>query len=114
MPAHIKQRKDRGSTWYLVDGSLMRSLETTKKGLAEHLLKEYIRGKYGLKPTPTVQEYFDKWIDTKIEPLFRRAQVRDYTQHFNAYILPKFKAMRLAAMGTGDLVEFRVELPNAG
>jgi hypothetical protein len=93
MPAHIKRRKDRGSTYYLVDGSRIESLKTTKKGLAEHLLKEYIKGKYGLEPTPTVQDYFDKWIEKKIEPLFRRAQVRDYRQHFQAYILPKFKAV---------------------
>ena len=114
MPAHIKRRKDRGSTYYLVDGSRIESLKTTKKGIAEHLLKEYIKGKYGLEPTPMVQDYFDKWIETKIEPLFRRAQVRDYKQHFNAYILPKFKAVRLAAIGTGDLTDFRVELLKRG
>jgi hypothetical protein len=114
MPAHIKRRKDRGSIWYLVDGSRIESLKTTKKGLAEHLLKEYIKGKYGLEPTPTVQDYFDKWIETEIEPLFRRAQVRDYRQHFNAYILPKFKAVRLSAIGTGDLTDFRVELLKRG
>lgn len=91
MAAHIKQRKDRGSTYYLIDGELIKSLETTKKGLAQHRLEEYIKGKYGLKPTPTVKEFFDSWIQKKIEPLFRQAQVRNYNQHFNAYILPKFK-----------------------
>jgi integrase len=110
LPPHIKQRKDRGSTYYLIDGELIKSLKTTKKGLAQHRLEEYIKGQYGLKPTPTVKEYFEKWIETKTEPLFRRAQPRDYKQHFNAYILPKFKDVRLLAIGTGDLVAFRVEL----
>jgi len=114
MPAHIKRRKDRGSTYYLVDGSRIESLRTTKKGLAQHLLEQYIKGKYGLKPTPTAQEYFEKWIETKIEPLFRRAQVRDYRQHFHAYILPKFKNVRLLAIGTADLIGFRVELLKRG
>ena len=114
MAAHIKQRKDRGFTWYLVDGNLIRSLGTTKKGLAQQRLEQYIKGKYGLRPTPTVQDYFDKWIEKKIEPLFRRSQVRDYKQHFRAYILPKFKDVRLLAIGTGELTDFRVQLLRHG
>jgi integrase len=114
MPAHLKKRSDRGGVYYLVDGDLMRSLETTKKGLAQYKLEEYIKDKHGQKPTPTVQEYFDKWIKNKIEPLFRRSQIRDYKQHFNAYILPKFKDTRLLAVGTGDLTAFRVELLGRG
>jgi len=100
--------------WYLIDGSLTKSLKTKKKGLAEHLREQYIKGKYGLNPTPTVKEYFDSWINTKIEPLFRRALARDYNQHFRAYILPKFKDRRLSAIGTGELAEFRVELLRCG
>jgi hypothetical protein len=65
LPPHIKQRKDRGSTYYLIDGELIKSLETTKKGLAQYRLEQYIKGKYGLKPTPTVKEFFDKWIQKK-------------------------------------------------
>ncbi len=100
--------------WYLIDGSLMKSLKTTKKGLAQHRLEQYIQGTYGLTPTPTVQEYFDSWINTKIEPLFRRSRVRDYSQHFRAYILPKFKSRRLLAIGTGELTEFRMQLLRQG
>jgi integrase len=111
MPAHIKFRKDR-KCWYLVDGSLMRSLDTKKKGLAQFKLEEYIKDKHGQKPTPTVKEYYDNWIKTKIEPLFRRSKIRDYKQHFNAYILPKFKDTRLLAIGVGELTAFRVELLN--
>jgi hypothetical protein len=55
LAAHIKFRKDRNS-YYLVDGNLIRSLKTEKKGLAQHLLEQYIRGKFGLKPSPTVKE----------------------------------------------------------
>jgi integrase len=113
MPAHIKFRKDR-DCWYLVDGSLMKSLETKKKGMAQFKLEEYIRDKFMFKPTPTVKEFYDTWIEKKIEPLVRRAQVRDYKQHFSAYILPKFKDVRLLALGTGDLTAFRVELLNRG
>ena len=60
----------------------MKSLKTKKKGLAQHCLEQHVKGKYGLRPIPTMQEYFDKWIEKKIEPLFRRALIRDYKQHF--------------------------------
>ena len=114
MPPHIKQRKDRGSTYYLVDGDLIKSLKTAKKGLAQYLLEQYIKGKYGLGPMPTVQEYFDKWIEKKIEPLFRRGLIRDYKQHFRTHILPKFKDIRLSAIGTPELTDFRVHLLRHG
>jgi len=111
MAAHIKRR---GSQFYLVDGETRKSLKTTKKGLAEHRLKEYIRGKYGLTPTPTIGEFFEKWIETKVEPLCRRSTIKDYRYHFQAYILPAFKHVRLAALSTKDLNEFRVALLRRG
>jgi integrase len=111
MPAHLKLR---GKKYYLVDGDRFTSLGTTKKGLAEYLLKEYIKGERGQKPTPTVGEYFTGWIQTKIEPLFRRSKIRDYNQHFNAYVLPRFRDIRLLAISTGDLTAFRVELLRRG
>ncbi len=114
MAAHIKQRKDRGSTWYLVDGPVIRSLHTTKKGLAQHQLEQYIKGKYGLFPTPTVGEFYKRWIGKKIEPLFRRSLIRAYRQHFNKYILATFKSIRLAGIGTRELTSFQVALLSGG
>src|SRR5688572_14648513 len=124
MAAHLKRRKDRNSVYYLVDGDLMRSLGTTKRGVAEQLLKQYTQGKHNLNPLPTVQQYFDKWIKTKSAPLFRLAQARDYRQHFGAHILAKwvdsenrareFGPMRLDAIGTGELTQFRTALLNKG
>ena len=90
MAAHIKKRAGR-SCWYLIDGDLIRSLGTTKKGIAEQLLKKHNAGKLNLDdPLPTVKEYYDKWILTKIPPLFRPAQERDYRQHFAKHILAKW------------------------
>src|SRR6266542_864852 len=111
MAAHIKQRD---SIYYLVDGQIRISLKTDKKGLAEYRLTQYIKGKYGLEPTPTVEDFFNRWIESKVEPLFRRATIRDYRVHFKTYILPVFKHVRLAAIGTKDLNEFRVELLKRG
>ena len=113
MAAHIKQRMDRGSTWYLVDGPRIRSLHTTKKGLAQHQLEQYIKGKYGLTPTPTVGEFYERWIEAKIEPLFRRSLIRSYRHHFNKYILPTFKSIRLAGIGIRELTGFQVDLLRA-
>jgi len=114
LAAHIKQRKDRGFTWYLVDGPVIRSLHTTKKGLAQHQLEQYIKGKYGLAPTPTVGEFYERWIKTKIEPLFRRSLIRAYHHHFNRRILPAFKGIRLAGIGIRELTSFQVDLLGAG
>src|SRR2546430_1908833 len=111
MAVHKKQR---GSIWYLVDGATRISLKTSRKGLAEHRLEQYIRGKDGLEPTPTGERFFERWIESKVEPLFRRATVRDYRVHFKTYILPTFKHVRLAAIGTKDLNDFRVELLKRG
>ena len=61
-----------------------------------------------------MKEFFDSWIEKKIEPLFRRALIRDYKQHFRTHILPKFKDMRLSAIGTGQLTDFRVQLVRHG
>jgi integrase len=97
-----------------VDGAVKRSLKTDKKGVAEYLLQQYFKGKYGLRPTPTVEEYFESWIRGKIEPLFRRSLIRDYNQHFHRYILPRFKNVRLLAIGTGDLADFRLSLLRNG
>jgi hypothetical protein len=57
MPAHLKRRADRGGTYYLFDGDVKLSLETTKKGLAEFKLEQYIKDKNSPKPisTPTVK-----------------------------------------------------------
>lgn len=111
MPPHINRR---GSIWYLVDGESRQSLKTAKKGVAEFLLDQYIKGKYGMAPTPTVGEFFERWIETKVEPLFRRGSIRDYRQHFNAYILPSYKDIRLLAIGNKDLTDFRITLLHKG
>lgn len=82
MPPHLKRR---GSIWYIADAALRKSLNTTKKGIGEYLLEQYIKGKYGMKPTPTVGEFFERWIQGKVD---RRSTIRDYSAHFQTYILP--------------------------
>src|SRR5262249_31381359 len=91
-----------------------KSLRTNKKLLAEFRLREYIQGKFGMAPTPTVEQFYEKWIETKIEPLYRRSLVRDYRIHFQAYILPVMKHLRLAAITTKDLNELRGSLLKRG
>lgn len=65
-------------------------------------------------PTPTVQEFYQRWIESKIEPLYRRSTARDYRIHFTSYILPTFKHVRLAGLSTRDLNDFRVSLLKRG
>ena len=54
------------------------------------------------------------WLRSRFEPLFRRALVRDYRQHFKSRILPVFKDVRLAALSTKQLNDFRVQLLRSG
>jgi integrase len=65
-------------------------------------------------PIPTVQKFYDEWIEKKVPPLCRRSQVRDYKQAFRAYILPRFKNICLSDIHTKELVEFQVELIKTG
>ena len=67
-----------------------------------------------MRPTPTVKEFYERWIETKVEPLFRRALIRDYKQAFKCYVLPVFGNMRLSAIGNRELNEFRLSLLRKG
>lgn len=98
MPPHIKKRTDRKGVYYLVDGRLIKSLGTTVKRFAEHRLDQYVKGKFGFGRGITVQEYFDQWIERKTEPMVRRSAVRDYRQHFKAYILPALGKLAMTAV----------------
>jgi len=106
MPPHIKQRLDRGGCYYLVDGDVRQSLGTNKKGLAQYRLEQYIRGEFGLGPQVTLREFYNQWIDGREKELdndmVRPSLVRDYKQHFSAYILP--------ALGERPFAEITVEL----
>jgi integrase len=93
---------------------MTKSLETKKKGLAEYRLDQYIKGKFGLMPTPTVKEFYDRWIESKVEPLIRRSLIRDYKQTFTRYVLPAFADRRLSEIGTKDLKAFQLSLLHKG
>ena len=115
MPAHIKfldNGKQHG--WYLVDGYLKRSLKTTSKGEAEARLKDYIRGKFNLKPCPTVQEFYDGWVARLVPPLYRHSRIRDHKQAFRKHILPRFGTVPLVEIKTGVLRQFQAELLKTG
>ena len=71
---------NRCSRWQLI-----KSLKTKTRRYAEVLLRYYIDGKHSLDRTPTVQQFYEKWIERKIEPLVRRNQIRDYRQAFGTY-----------------------------
>lgn len=116
MPAHLWRRPDRNSIFYIVDGDYKKTTETDKIGLARERLKQYERKKFGCsEPLPTVGEYYETtWIDRKREPLYRRAQIRDYRWHFQAYILPRFKDARLSDIGVSELTDFMLELVHGG
>ncbi len=71
----------------------------------------------GLRQSPkpiSVGSYYQKWICEKKPPLVRKSQERDYRQHFNAYILPRFKDKPINQLTAGDLTAFRMYLIHEG
>lgn len=111
MPAHLHRRKDRGSYWYIIDGEHQETTKTKNRSLAQERLKQYIRGQFGLLPSPTVGEFYSTWIGNSAG---RAAYVVSSRQHFNAYILPKFAHVRLTELRTGLLSEFKAGLSKRG
>ncbi|MGH7796622.1 MAG: hypothetical protein ACREQ2_17290 [Candidatus Binatia bacterium] len=99
---------------YLIDGSFRKSLRTKTQSVAQFQVNQYIRNKAGMLPCPTVKEFYDRWIETKVEPLVRRSRIRDYKQTFNRYILPVLGAMGLDRIGNKDLSELQVSLMRKG
>ena len=112
MPAHIKRRKDRDGTFYLIDGRLTQSLKTKVKRFAEARLQEYNRGKFSLEPKITVGEYYERWIKTKC--LSRKSALRDYKQHFSGYLLSEFGSISLATIRVTHLSGFLTKLLGRG
>ena len=112
MPAHLKANKY--GYYYLVDGFINKSLRTKSRAEAEARLKQYNQGKYILKQLPTVGEYYRTWMARKIEPLYRRGQIREYKYQFKLHILPRFEQVRLSEVRTRHLRDFQVELLGKG
>ncbi len=55
----------------------------------------------------TAGTFYEGWILKKIPPLVRKSAERDYRQHFNRYILPKFKDVELFQINSESLETFR-------
>src|SRR5262245_48330173 len=64
--------------------------ETFPKG--NRFSRAKVKAELAAKAAPakplTVREYYESWIKTKQPPLVRKAQARDYAQHFRCYVLP--------------------------
>src|SRR5215510_851686 len=118
MPAHIKwedgSKKNGRHGAYLVDGYLNKSLRTKSKTHANALFKQYMQGKLNLLPCPTVQEFYDRWIERQIPPLIRRSRVRDNKQAFRKHILPRFGKSDLLSVTTAELRNFQADLFKTG
>ena len=67
MSAHLKRNKF--GYYCLVDGYRNYSLKTKMKREAEARLRQYREGKFGLTPVPTVQKFYDEWIEKKFRRL---------------------------------------------
>lgn len=110
MPAHLIKRRDRGSIYYLADGALLRSLRTTSRSVAEHLLREYVRGKFGIRDRLTVEQYYRRWIARKVEPLVRASWRRNVIYHFERALLASIGNLDLGAVTVTVLHELRAKL----
>lgn len=100
--------------YYLVDGRVIQSLGTTVKRFAEHRLDLYVKGKFGFVKGISVADYYSQWIERKREPMIRRSAIRDYRQHFGAYILPEIGKLALTAVDVRTLEKLRDQLLGRG
>lgn len=96
--------------YYLVDGRLIKSLGTTVKRFAEHRLDQYNKRKFGFGKGIAVADYYEQWIARKKEPMVRRSALRDYRQHFTAYIVPAIGELALTAIDVSVLERLRDQL----
>lgn len=63
------------------------------------------------KPDPkTIGDYYAEWILRKTPPVVRAGLERDYKDHFNRYILPKFRNVAVAELSSRLLEDFRAYL----
>ena len=107
MPAHLRKRSN--GQYYLIDGRVRQSLKTDIRRLAEARLTQYLNGAFNLNPSVTVKEYYDSWIETK-KAVSRRSGLRDYSQHFTAYILPEFGSRSMDVVTVDQLSAFQNKL----
>ena len=52
-------------------------------------------------------EYYQEWIARKVLPLVRKSRARDYRNSFRAYILPKFRHLKLTELTPAILETLR-------
>ena len=62
----------------------------------------------------TLRAYYAQWIADQVPPRVRRAQARDYGQHFTGYILPILGDVPLADLKQSDVVGLETELLTTG
>jgi hypothetical protein len=86
---------------------LIKSLETTKKGLAQ-------QGKVRAEAYSPPVKWLDLLLDPRIEIFFSAGLRLGIITSTSEPILPKFKNMRFLAIGTGDLTDFRADLLRHG
>jgi integrase len=86
---------------------LIKSLETTKKGLAQ-------QGKVRAEAYSPPVNWLDLLLDPRIEIFFSAGLRLGIITSTSEPILPKFKNMRFLAIGTGALTDFRADLLRHG
>ena len=62
----------------------------------------------------TVGQFYERWIETKREPIVRRSTVQDYRHHFKRYILPVFDDLDIRKVALPDLAGFKSRLLTSG
>src|SRR5690242_11080911 len=111
MAAHLRKR---GSTFYLIDGEVRRSLKTDKKTLAEARLRQYLRQEFRFGPKITVKGYYEKWIASKKPPLVRQSWIQSTKQHFNSYVFPGISGLQISRLSVTSLENLRESLLRIG
>ena len=64
--------------------------------------------------TPTVADFFARWVQDKVYPAVRRSQERDYRDDIGKYVLPRIGSLRLGDLTGAVVARVRDELLSSG
>ena len=75
---------------------------------------DFLRPKIAPSHVPTVREFYEHWIKSRVSPTVRQSLARDYRNHFRNYVLDCLGDLPLSAVTLAHLEDLRSQLRGRG
>jgi len=75
---------------------------------------DFLRPKIAPSHIPTVREFYEHWIKSRVSPTVRQSLARDYRNHFRNYVLDSLGDLPLSALTLAHLEDLRSQLRGRG